>query len=152
MLETVSRRRLLSSTGALAGGALAGCAGSDESDGADCETLAVSGGDTDGAVQEARVAPADGRAVLTVVLNPDQAGGVDAIRVDGSTDDYRIPLLDEAPERVYRQSLGPIPQNGRLRIAAVNQEGEALDRITVEFRCERPPTEGGGGEPEPGES
>jgi hypothetical protein len=135
-----SRRTVLVGAATAVGG-LAGCAGSgDGSEGTECETSVVSGGDTGGAIQQAAV-DAGERATLRVVLNPEAAGGVDAIRVDGSTEDYRIPLLDETPRRVYRQSLGPLPTNGRLRVAAVNQAGEALDAITVEFRCRRSTTE-----------
>ncbi len=144
----LERRRLLLAAATATG--LAGCTGTgtDESSGTTCETLVVSGGATDGAVREARVVADDGHATLRVTLNPDEAGGVDAVRVTGTTDDYRIPLLEETPRQTYRQTLGRIPHAGRLRIAAVDQAGEAIDAITVEFRCERSRTDGGA-EPEP---
>jgi hypothetical protein len=136
----ISRRGVLSTVAGTAAVGLAGCTGRTVDNGeGECSTSVVSGGDTGGAIQEARVRPIGGPgATLWVILNPDQASGVAAIDVTGSTDDYRIPLLDESPQRVYRQSLGTIPHNGRLQIRAVDQAGETLDAITVTFRCEDP--------------
>lgn len=130
---------------------LAGCTGRTDGNGeGECTTSVVSGGETGGAIQEARVRPIGGPgATLRVILNPDQASSVAAIVINGSTDDYRIPLLDESPQRVYRQALGPIPHNGRLQISAVDRAGETVDAITVAFRCEDPSADDAtGSEPE----
>lgn len=142
MNPRLSRRALLGSVGSLGVG-LAGCTGSGpEGPVRNCTTAAVTGGATDGAIAEARVAAGE-LATLVVSVNPGAAGSMDHLSVTGSTEDYRIPVLAESPRERYEQSLGPLPHNGRLRVEARTAEGEVLDAIVVEFRCREEPTEEG---------
>ena len=137
-----SRRRLLSAAaGCLA---LAGCARptpADSGRGRVCEASLLGGGD-DGPIERVDVLPGE-TVVLEVTLDPDAEAFDDFSQVAvfdaADTLEYVLPRASseglDGPRRVYQQALGPFPQNGRLRVQAVDRTGTSLGSTVVEFNC-----------------
>ncbi len=81
---------------------------------------------------------------------------IDRIEVrSGEETHHRIPVDPNNDESVgdvqryeaddvieYAQSLGHAPQNGRIRIVALDGDGESVDEVALDFRCYRDLDEG----------
>lgn len=77
--------------------------------------------------------------------------GVSTIEVrSGEEREYTIPVDPANDETIgsvqrydaddvveYSQSLGHVPQNGRLRLVALDTDGGQVDTLRLEFRCYR---------------
>lgn len=144
-----SRRAILTATVAVTGTALAGCgaltgeAGSDDGNVRTCSTSAEERDESSDLVQSADAQPGE-TAVFRVVLNRDSSDfeAFDSLSLlTAAGDAYYLPREDAAnpdsPRRIYEQALGPFPQNGRIQVVANDEDGEALDSLTVEFSCHR---------------
>ena len=148
-----SRRHLLAAFGSLAAAGLAGCSGSDSggSDTVDCQTQALAYGDGDLLDGGAMAAIEDDDVRLAVPLdveavrnqNVDElevydAAGELAHVVPVSTDDADAMAnkggVGEGQLR-YEQYLGERPLHGQYRVVALDESGETVDSVTIEFNC-----------------
>lgn len=153
-----SRRRLLATTGTLV--SLAGCSGTTSESGpqvvCSAGVLAGDGGDVvfELTPQVSSYGQGDTPVVeLTVPVRrsvlADESVATIEIR-SGDATQYRIPVdpaNDETVGKVqryeaddvveYSQSLGHVPQNGRVRLVALDTEDQQVDTLGVEFRCYR---------------
>lgn len=145
-----SRRSLLRTAAGSLSLTVAGCSGSNSSNGIDCTTSAVAHGDGDLLGGVTAVNDDDTvRLWIPIDVNEARETGLDRVRVLDSTGDlrYEIPVdpgaKDIAPAKQgvsggvmrYEQTLGPRPQHGRYRVVAVDTEGGELDSLVVDFNC-----------------
>lgn len=148
-----SRRRLLTSLGAMSLATLAGCSGSETggSETVDCHTHALSHGDGDVLDNGARGAVEDDIVRLAVPLYTDDVKkyDIDTIRVYDTAGRlaYSIPVSTNDADRMankvgvnrgqllYEQYLGHRPFHGQYRIVAVDTNENLVDSVTIEFNC-----------------
>ena len=154
----VSRRRLLALSGSLIVGA--GCTGttSESSPRVVCSAgiLAGDGGDVIFGLTPQVSSYGQGDAPVVELTVPVRRSvladeGVATIDIrSGEETEYTIPVDPQNDEPVgsvqrydaddvveYGQSLGHVPQNGRLRLVALDAEGQEVDAVRLEFRCYR---------------
>lgn len=148
-----SRRALLAAAGTTLAAGLAGCSGSGSGDSAtrDCQSSALDHGDGDLLDGGVWADTEDDQVRLVVPLSVDdvESSGVARLRVfdaDGSLQ-HVIPVSsddadvmankDEVNEGqlLYEQVLGERPQHGQLEVVAVDDAGERVDSIAMEFSC-----------------
>ena len=149
----LSRRRLLALLGTTTTVGLAGCSGSDSggSDTVDCQTQAVAHGDGELLDRGAMATVEDDDVRFAVPLSVaevrDQhvdtlelydAAGELAHVVPVSTDDADVMAnkvgVSEG-QLQYEQYLGERPLHGQYRVVALDESGQTVDSLTVEFNC-----------------
>jgi hypothetical protein len=78
--------------------------------------------------------------VFRVVLNRDAPGfeSFNALVLTTASDErYYLPRDAGSSRRIYQQSIGDFPQNGRIQTVAHDRENRLIDSLTVEFTCYR---------------
>lgn len=127
-----SRRELLAAGTALLTTTVAGCAGSAESSGADCETSVVRHGDPK-VLQVVAAHPESDGTELRITFENGEAESADRLLVFDSTGDLRYEIPTDG-RLTYYQHVGERPTHGRLRVVSL-RDGERTDEVVVDFNC-----------------
>lgn len=148
-----SRRQVVVAIGTGSVGGIAGCSGSGSGGSAtvDCHTHALAHGDGELLDGGASATVEDGDVRLAVPLSVDavRETGLDSLELYDAAGDlaHVIPVSVSDRERMatkvgvgdgqlrYEQYLGERPYHGRLRVVAVDEGGDRLDSVAVEFNC-----------------
>ena len=138
-----TRRALLTSVGATAAVALAGCSGSDSSSTPDCSSHNFNHSDPEviHAVEVNTFADSDDAHLVVKFLNKVDMSRLDLISIYSSDDNlaFSIPVVagngPEGTHRRYEQTLGTPPQHGRYRVVVTNFDDEQVDEVTADLHC-----------------